>query len=138
MTKLPLAVLALLLATTPALAKEHKDHKHKGKPEASSSLTMNSGSARFTTDDLNVVFTWTRNNPDARPLYVGLPPGIAKKLARGGKLPPGLAMRHLPYSLNAALGPAPAGYERITIGNDLLLVEISTQTIRDIIRGVLR
>ena len=63
----------------------------------------------------------------------GLPPGIQKKLERGGTLPPGIAKRYLPDDLISQLPPPPAGYERTIIGTDVLLVEIDTGKIADII-----
>ena len=63
----------------------------------------------------------------------GLPPGIQKKLDRGGTLPPGIAKQYLPDDLNRDLPPAPAGYERIIYGTDVLLVEIDTRKVADIV-----
>lgn len=66
----------------------------------------------------------------------GLPPGIAQKLARGGTLPPGLAKRDLPASLERRLPPVAAGTERQIVGNDVVLIEKGTNLILDIIRDV--
>lgn len=63
----------------------------------------------------------------------GLPPGIQKKLERGGTLPPGIAKRYLPDDLEHHLPPPPYGYERTIVGNDVLLVEIDTGRIADIV-----
>jgi hypothetical protein len=63
----------------------------------------------------------------------GLPPGIAKKLERGGTLPPGIAKQFLPDDLERQLPPAPHGYERRIVNHDVLLVEIDTGKIADII-----
>ena len=63
----------------------------------------------------------------------GLPPGIAKKLERGGTLPPGIAKRYLPDDLELELPTPPRGYERTVIGTDVVLVEIDTGKIADII-----
>ena len=63
----------------------------------------------------------------------GLPPGIQKKLARGGTLPPGIAKQYLPDGLVKQLPPPPQGYERRIVGNDVLLVSIDTGVIADII-----
>ena len=62
-----------------------------------------------------------------------LPPGIKQKLARGGTMPPGIAKRYLPDDLEYQLPPAPQGYERTVVGNDVLLVEIDTGKIADIV-----
>jgi Ni/Co efflux regulator RcnB len=63
----------------------------------------------------------------------GLPPGISKKLERGGTMPPGIAKQYLPGGLQTRLPPPPRGYERTIVGNDVLLVEIDTGRIADII-----
>ena len=63
----------------------------------------------------------------------GLPPGIRKKLARGGPMPPGIARRYLPDDLSHQLPPPPQGYERTIVGNDVLLVEVDSGRIADIL-----
>ena len=63
----------------------------------------------------------------------GLPPGIAKNLARGKSLPPGIAKQHLPQELQRALPAAPAGYDRIIVDGKVLLVEVATQVIHDVL-----
>ena len=67
----------------------------------------------------------------------GLPPGIQKKLARGGTLPPGIAKQYLPDDLSNHLPPPPHGYERVIYGTDVLLVEIDTGKIADIVADVI-
>lgn len=46
--------------------------------------------------------------------YRNLPPGLAKKVARGGSLPPGWQKKWQPFPvvLERRLPPLPAGYER--------------------------
>jgi Nickel/cobalt transporter regulator len=61
-----------------------------------------------------------------------LPPGIAKKVARGGALPPGIAKRYLPNDLIVQLPPRP-GYEWVVVGTDVLLVAAATGLIVDIL-----
>lgn len=63
----------------------------------------------------------------------GLPPGIAKNLQRGKPLPPGIARQQLPANLVAALPPVPKGFERVIIDGRIVLVEIATQIIRDVL-----
>lgn len=65
-----------------------------------------------------------------------LPPGIRKKVARGKPLPPGIAKR-FPDGLAGQLRARP-GYEFRTVGADVVLVELATGVITDMIRGVLR
>ncbi|MEJ2516028.1 MAG: anti-virulence regulator CigR family protein [Gammaproteobacteria bacterium] len=63
----------------------------------------------------------------------GLPPGIAKNLARGKPLPPGIAKQALPGDLQRRLPDPRAGHERIIIDGRVLLVEIATGIVRDIL-----
>jgi hypothetical protein len=62
----------------------------------------------------------------------GLPPGIAKNLARGKPLPPGIAKRYLPGNLLGRLPPRP-GYEWLVVDNDILLVVAATAVIVDVL-----
>lgn len=66
-----------------------------------------------------------------------LPPGIAKNLQRGKPLPPGIAKQVLPTGLVQALPPVPHGFERIVVSGKVLLVEIATQVIHDILEDVI-
>jgi hypothetical protein len=61
-----------------------------------------------------------------------LPPGIAKKLARGGSLPPGIAKRYFPSGLMGQLPPRP-GQQWLVMGTDILLIDAATQLILDIL-----
>jgi len=63
----------------------------------------------------------------------GMPPGLAKK----GKLPPGIAKRQLPSGLVVQLPPPPNGYERLIVDNDIILVDIATQIVHDILTDAL-
>lgn len=65
-----------------------------------------------------------------------LPPGIAKNLARGKSLPPGIAKQYLPQELQRTLPAAPAGYDRIIVDGKILLVEVATQVIHDVLMDV--
>lgn len=66
-----------------------------------------------------------------------LPPGIAKNLARGKPLPPGIAKKMLPGDLLAAL-PRRDGYDYVLAGSDVLLVQVATRVIADVLRNVAR
>jgi len=67
----------------------------------------------------------------------GLPPGIAKNLQRGKPLPPGIAKRYPPYDVLQRLPPLQDGYEYIVVAGKVLLIEIATQVVRDILVDVL-
>ena len=64
----------------------------------------------------------------------GMPPGLAKK---GGALPPGIAKRNLPNNLLSQLPPPPRGYERVIVDKDILLVNLATQVVHDVLTHVL-
>lgn len=66
----------------------------------------------------------------------GLPPGIAKNLKRGKPLPPGIAKQHFPVGLIDLLPTAPRGFERIIVGGKIILVEVATQIIHDVLIDV--
>ena len=65
-----------------------------------------------------------------------LPPGIAKNLQRGKSLPPGIAKQALPSRLVQLLPAAPRGYERVVVAGKILLVEIATQVIHDVLEDI--
>ncbi len=66
-----------------------------------------------------------------------LPPGIAKNLARGKPMPPGIAKQVLPTDLVRLLPAVPHGYERVYVTGKVLLVEIATQVIHDVLEDVI-
>ena len=66
-----------------------------------------------------------------------LPPGIRKKIGRGKPMPPGIAKQVLPEDLLALL-PERAGYHRVRVGLDVLLVEVATGVIHDVLMDVIR
>lgn len=66
-----------------------------------------------------------------------LPPGIAKNLQRGKPLPPGIAKQVLPAGLIKVLPPAPRGFERIVVDGKVLLVEVATQVIHDVLEDLI-
>ncbi len=65
--------------------------------------------------------------------HKSLPPGIAKNLRRGKPMPPGIAKQVLPAGLIDLLPPVPRGFERVVLDGRVLLVEIATQVIHDML-----
>lgn len=63
----------------------------------------------------------------------GLPPGIARNLARGKPLPPGIAKGYLPSTVIAGLPQLPTGLDYVIVAGKLLLVEAATQMVRDVL-----
>ena len=68
------------------------------------------------------------------PQYRNLPPGLQKKLARGGTLPPGWQkkMQPFPAQLDRDLGPLPGGYRRGVIDGHAVIYNPITHAIADI------
>ncbi|TDJ51146.1 MAG: hypothetical protein E2O44_02710 [Nitrospina sp.] len=62
--------------------------------------------------------------------HKGMPPGLAKK---GGRLPPGLQKRAFPRDLESRLPPPPPNTERVIINNQILLLEVGTHLVLDVI-----
>jgi hypothetical protein len=75
----------------------------------------------------------SRGNGRGRGRGNGLPPGIEKNLQRGKALPPGIAKQYLPQDLLVRLPRAPDGLEYVVVAGKLLLVEIATQVVREIL-----
>lgn len=67
--------------------------------------------------------------------YDSLPPGIAKNLARGKPLPPGIAKKTVPASMLNEL-PYYPGYEWKMVGDDLVLIALSTALVTAVINNV--
>lgn len=94
----------------------------------------------FTQDEVRIIAAWyqehgrdsgVRHKGNGKPK--GLPPGIARNLARGKALPPGIARQHLPVALVNALPAPPRGFERVIVDGRVLLVEVATQVIHDVL-----
>jgi Ni/Co efflux regulator RcnB len=99
-------------------------------------------SVEFSAEEVRIIGAWYEDHdPKAghgggKSKHKGLPPGIAKNLARGKPLPPGIAKQQLPDGLVHALPAPPRGYERIIVDGKVLLVEIATQVIHDILTDI--
>ena len=94
----------------------------------------------FTDGEASIIRAWYRDHHESHAGNgkgrKGLPPGIAKNLQRGKRLPPGIAKQALPPGLTYRLPPAPDGYERIVLSGKVLLVEIATQIVHDVLEDV--
>lgn len=100
-------------------------------------------SAAFSKGEVSVIADWYQDHPvntargKDKKKPKGLPPGIARNLARGKALPPGIAKQMLPRGLMALLPPPPHGFERIIVDGRVLLVEVATHVIHDILADVI-
>jgi hypothetical protein len=90
-------------------------------------------SAVITSSERQIIQTYIGQHPAAFADVKPLPPGIAKKLARGGTLPPGIAKRYFPADLIGQL-PARPGQQWMVVGTDVLLVQAATSVILDLMQ----
>ena len=68
------------------------------------------------------------------PRYRNLPPGLYKKVARGGQLPPGWQKKFEPFpaEVDRRLAPLPAGYGRGVIDGHAVIYNSRTNVIVDV------
>ncbi|HIE5388335.1 TPA: anti-virulence regulator CigR family protein [Enterobacter cancerogenus] len=147
-------VLSLTFATAPAMANPGNGHGN-GQGNSGNHGNGNSGnhgnknnghhnsgkSSQNISDDVDARVSFDR----ARHLalnygltgYDSLPPGIAKNLARGKPLPPGIAKKTVPASMLGQL-PSYPGYEWRVVGDDLVLIALSTAIVTAVINGVFK
>ena len=108
---------------------------HPGPARADSAVTVT-----FSSDEVRIIASWydehghaTDSRGKGKNKARGLPPGIAKNLSRGKALPPGIAKQQLPGGLIHALPAPPRGFERVIVDGRVLLVEVATQVIHDVL-----
>jgi hypothetical protein len=94
----------------------------------------------FSHDEISIINRYYVEHPlnaepgqQKKPKNKGLPPGIARNLQRGKPLPPGIAKQQLPGDLVRLLPPVRPGYERVVVDGRVLLVELATQVIHDVL-----
>ncbi|MDX1423909.1 MAG: anti-virulence regulator CigR family protein [Kiloniellales bacterium] len=133
------AVASALVAAGPALA--GKKNKANGKAKQAAGveqiLTRAVVGSLITAAERAIIGDYIDSNRGAFAGAQALPPGIARKVARGGALPPGIAKKTLPGGLLDRLPERP-GQEWRVVGVDLLIVEIATGVVVDVLKGVLK
>ena len=135
---LSLLLAAALTVPTPALAGNKGKKAHNVPPEQ---IHMSQATvALITVTERTIIFDYVNRYRDALTVTPGnaqpLPPGIAKKVARGGTLPPGIAKRYLPNELLVQLPPRP-GCQWVIVDNDVVLIAAATGLVVDILADVL-
>jgi hypothetical protein len=135
---LSLLVAVALAVPTPAFAgnKGKKPHDVQTEQMPASHRAV----ALITVTERTIIFDYVNQYPETLVPAPGnakpLPPGIAKKIARGGTLPPGIAKRYLPQNLLVQLPPRP-GCQWVVVDNDVVLIAAATGFIVDILADVL-
>ncbi len=141
-----------LVLGAPILADAAGKNKNKGKGGPAPTQSQGKSSDASTGDILATIISATERAligdyvAKAKGSSQGLPPGLAgrplppglqKHIDRTGQLPPGLQKRSLPGDLRSRL-PHRAGQDYRVVGNDIVLIEIATNLILDVMQGVLR
>lgn len=65
-----------------------------------------------------------------------LPPGLQKQVQRRGHLPPGLEGKRLPHELEMQLSSLPEGYVRLRVGVDVVLMNMHTYVVVDVVEDI--
>lgn len=130
-------IAAILIAASPSDA---GNNGKKGQGSGKTLATQQTIAGLITVSERSIILSYLDRNRASLPVSLAnaqaLPPGIAKKVERGGSLPPGIAKRYLPNDLAIQLPPRP-GYQWIVVGRDVLLIAAATSLIVDILDDVL-
>jgi Ni/Co efflux regulator RcnB len=132
MRKFTIILVAVLTATT-ALARQNDKGPRgpKGREDRGVEVVVRAGGVNVTVQQ--TIRAYYADKPKkAR----GLPPGVARKYARGKRLPPGIAKQALPPDLERRL-PVQAGYQYVAVDSDVLLIAVSTGIVVDILIDIL-
>ena len=129
MTRLILA-FALVVAATTSLTAHQKSHgskaaKHESVATGESRSTVN---VHFSIGEQRVIREYYA------PRYRSLPPGLQKKVARGGQLPPGWQkkMQPFPTEVERHLGPLPRDCGRGVIDGHAVIYSTRSHAVIDV------
>ena len=138
-TRLLPGLVIAVLAVSPGWAQGNGKGNGQGHVKAAGQEVQPSGQVTFsaviTAAERQTILGYFQQHPA---VYAGakpLPPGIAKKIARGGALPPGIAKRYFPGDLIGLLPPRP-GQQWVVVGTDVVLVQAATNLILDVLPKV--
>jgi hypothetical protein len=126
------AVLAFVALTSVDVAAADKQPKGKHKPgwqpTSERESTGVSVDVHFSSGDVRMI------REHYAPRYRGLPPGLQKKLQRGGQLPPGWRKKMEPFPpvLEGRLTALPRDYQRGVIDGHAVIYRPRSQTIIDV------
>jgi hypothetical protein len=102
--------------------------------------------AYFLPEERRIIENYYRSTGPSKGLPPGLakrggnlPPGLQKHLDKNGRLPPGLQKRlePLPQDLDSRLPGLPDYWERVILGNDVILLDRRSNRILDIIENII-
>jgi hypothetical protein len=126
-------LFVLVLSLAGGMLADQGQGKGKGKPDKNhnSQGAGNSASVdvRFSSSDTRIISNYYGNHLQQ------LPPGLQKKVQRGGTLPPGWPkkVQAFPVDLERQLPPIPVGCRRVVYGPTAMLIQDATNVVLDII-----
>lgn len=97
------------------------------------------GTITFSANDREKIINHYKSGRERKKMPPGLakkqelPPGLQKHIKKHGQLPPGLEARRLPDSLERSLARLPAGYVRMKVGGDVVLMNEKTRVVFDVV-----
>jgi hypothetical protein len=125
--------LALTVAATAAVAASQKPgrgnpHKAAKQDHVADDETRVVANVRFSIGDQRAIHEYYA------PRHKSLPPGLQKKVARGGQLPPGWQkkMQPFPIELERRLGPLPHEYGRGVIDGHAVIYNTRSHAVIDV------
>jgi hypothetical protein len=127
-----IALGSLLITASAAAAAPHKDKpKSHGKQAVSGDDRADTRVAvqvSFTAAELRII------REHYAPRYRNLPPGLQKKVARGGQLPPGWQKKYEPFSpvVERRLGPLSPEYRRGVCDGHAIIYNPRTNVVIDV------
>lgn len=127
---LSLGLILVLAATAPQASPPHDKHGKHGRDTPAVEIDLRGPSV-----DIGQVRLILGDNRTLLGPATSLPPGIAKNLARGKPLPPGIARKFDDRLLSRL--PYYEGYEWRQVGRDVVLVTLATGIVYEILRNVL-
>lgn len=104
------------------------DDDHRGDASLSLQFTFTNRERIYLND------YYRRNLPPGLAKQGKIPPGHAKRLARGMPWPPGVPYYSLPHYVERDLQPLPRGYARFIVGPDVVIVDLGARIIVDAFR----
>jgi len=134
-------MLLLFLTACSSLAWTFPQGKGSGRGAAVGQGEENERGRAFGADQEKMVRDWFSDRRNLAGLPPGLakreqlPPGLQRQLQRNGQLPPGLQrqLQPLPAALEQLLPGLSPGLKRGVIGDNLVLIEETSQMVLDII-----
>jgi hypothetical protein len=142
-------LLACSLLTVPAMAQGngHGNGKAKGHDKNAKDDDGDRGEGKyyFQTHDRELVTTYYSKHGKGLPPGLAkrngsLPPGLEKQLQRNGSLPPGLdkKMEPCPLEITRQLPPLPPDYRRGVVGASIVVFNVRTNIVVDVMHDVVR